>query len=245
MLAHPPSPNPTTSTHTTTNEFTMNIAVQLGRKKGGFSAEFCRTDRRHAITLANPVNWFVIRWRNRPWRNGDLEWLVYLSRGRCTVGEHVGCGGDDVDGEADEECADGRVDGAEEGEDDGEEPDGDDDGEAGESAEADAGGGVDPDDLLPHEVERRAGEAEGDELVDQHQDHRRVPPPRLRQQGERVGVRQQLVAERPVHRRRRRKRQREHIQRRQQVDVLELLGLPHRVHYLPAPIDVSRFEVKK
>lgn len=41
MLAHPPNPNPTTNTHTTINAFTMYIAVQLGRKNGGFSAAFC------------------------------------------------------------------------------------------------------------------------------------------------------------------------------------------------------------
>jgi hypothetical protein len=40
MLAHPPMPKPTTSTHTTMNRFTRNIPVQLGRKKGGFSAAF-------------------------------------------------------------------------------------------------------------------------------------------------------------------------------------------------------------
>jgi hypothetical protein len=159
---------------------------------------------------------------------------AYQSGGRGAVREHVGEGRDDVDGEADEERADGGVDGPEEGEDDGEEPDGDDDGEADQRAEEDAPGDVHPHRLLPHEVERRAREAEGDELVDQHQHHRRVAPRRPRQQREGVGVRQQLVAERPVHGRRRRKRQREHVQRRQQVDVLELARLPHRVHDLPA-----------
>jgi hypothetical protein len=38
MLAHPPNPNPTTSTHTTINVFTTYMTVQLGRKSGGFSA---------------------------------------------------------------------------------------------------------------------------------------------------------------------------------------------------------------
>jgi len=146
----------------------------------------------------------------------------------------VGEGGDDVDGEADEERADGGVDGPEEGEDDGEEPDGDDDGEADQRAEEDARRLVHAHRLLPHEEERGAREPEGDELVDQHQHHRRVAPRRPRQQREGVGVRQQLVAERPVHGRRRRQRQREHVHRRQQVDVLEPARLPHRVHDLPA-----------
>jgi hypothetical protein len=42
MLAHPPNPKPTTSTHTTTKVLTTYMAVQLGMKKGGFSAAFCQ-----------------------------------------------------------------------------------------------------------------------------------------------------------------------------------------------------------
>ncbi|URD82061.1 C-terminal domain phosphatase-like [Musa troglodytarum] len=125
--------------------------------------------------------------------------------------------GNDVDGEADEESAHGGVDGAEEGEDDGQEPDGDDHGKPGEGAQADALGVVHSDRLLPHEVQRGAGEAEGDELVDQHQDDGGVPPPRLGQQREGVGVRQKLVAEGPVGGGRRRQRQGEHVHRGQQV----------------------------
>ena len=158
----------------------------------------------------------------------------YLSCRLRPVGEHVCHGGDDVDGEADEERPYGGVDGPEEGEDDGQEPDGDDDGEAGQGAEEDALGVVHPDHLLPHEVERGAGEAEGDELVDQHQDDGGVPPPRLGQQREGVGVRQKLVAEGPVGGGRRWQRQGEHVHRGHQVDVLELLRLPHGVHDLPA-----------
>ena len=41
ILAHPPNPKPTTSTHTTINAFNTYMAVQLGMKKGGFSAAFC------------------------------------------------------------------------------------------------------------------------------------------------------------------------------------------------------------
>jgi len=41
ILAHPPNPKPTTSTHTTINAFNAYMAVQLGMKKGGFSAAFC------------------------------------------------------------------------------------------------------------------------------------------------------------------------------------------------------------
>lgn len=41
MLAHPPIPNPMTSTHPTIKMFTRNIAFQLGRKNGGFSEAFC------------------------------------------------------------------------------------------------------------------------------------------------------------------------------------------------------------
>ena len=153
---------------------------------------------------------------------------------RGAEGDHVGEGGDDVDGEADEEGADGGVDGAEEGEDDGEEPDGHDDGEPRGGALAEAAAVVESDELLPDEVERRAGEAEGDELVDEHEHHRGVAPRRPRQQRQRVRVRQQRVPERPVRRRRRRQRQRQYVHRRQQVDRLELLRPPHRVHYLPA-----------
>jgi hypothetical protein len=42
MLAHPPSPNPTTKIHKTMNAFKTYTAVQLGRKKGGFSTAFCK-----------------------------------------------------------------------------------------------------------------------------------------------------------------------------------------------------------
>ncbi|RWW03701.1 hypothetical protein GW17_00033112 [Ensete ventricosum] len=158
----------------------------------------------------------------------------YLSCRWRPVGEHMCQSGDDVDGEADEESAHRGVDGTKEGEDDGQEPDGDDDGKPGEGAQADALGVMHSDHLLPHEVQRGAGEAEGDELVDQHQDDGGVPPPRLGQQREGVGVRQKLVAEGPVGGGRRRQRQGEHVHRGQQVDVLELLRFPHRVHDLPA-----------
>jgi len=141
---------------------------------------------------------------------------------------------DDVDGEADEERPHGGVDGPKEREDDGEEPDGHDDGEPGGGALAEAAAVVEADELLPDEVERRAGEAEGDELVDEHEHDGGVAEGRPREQRQRVGVRQQLVPERPVHARRRRQRQRQHVQRRHQVDRLELLRPPHRVHDLPA-----------
>lgn len=39
-LAHPPKPNPTIRTQTTTKAFKTYIAVQLGMKNGGFSAAF-------------------------------------------------------------------------------------------------------------------------------------------------------------------------------------------------------------
>ncbi|BAS83226.1 Os03g0244650, partial [Oryza sativa Japonica Group] len=147
---------------------------------------------------------------------------------RGAEGDHVREGGDDVDGEADEEGADGGVDGPEEGEDDGEEPDGHDDGEPRGGALEEAAAVVESDELLPDEVERRAGEAEGDELVDEHEHHGGVPERRARQQRQRIRVREQLVPERPVHARRRRQRQRQHVQRRHQVDRLELLRPPHR-----------------
>jgi hypothetical protein len=54
MLAHPPNPNPTTRTHTTINELTTNIAVQLGKKNGGFSAAFCKTVKNKKVNL-NPT----------------------------------------------------------------------------------------------------------------------------------------------------------------------------------------------
>lgn len=46
----------------------------------------------------------------------------YLTSGGLAIGEHVSDGRDDVNGEADEEGANGGVDGAEEGEDYGQEP---------------------------------------------------------------------------------------------------------------------------
>jgi hypothetical protein len=143
---------------------------------------------------------------------------------------------DDVDGETDEERSHGGVDGPEEGEDDGEEPDGHDHGEPRGGALAHAAAVVQADELLPHEVERRAREAEGDELMHQHQHHGGVAPRRARQKRQRVRVGQKLVPERPVHGRRGRQRQRQHVQRRHQVDRLELLRPPHRVHDLPARI---------
>ena len=155
-----------------------------------------------------------------------------LPGGRRRERRHVRHRRDDVDGEADEEGSDGGVDGAEEGEDDGEEPDGEHDGEPRRRAAEHAGAAVDADGLLPHEVERRAGEAEGDELVDEHEHHRGVAPRRPRQQREGVGVVQQRVPERPVHRRRRRQRQRQHVRRRGEVDHLEPPRPPHGVHDL-------------
>lgn len=172
----------------------------------------------------------------------------YLAGGGSAVGDHVGEAGDDVDGEADEESANGGVDGAEEREDDGEEPDGDDDGEAGEGAKGDAFGVVNADHLLPDEVERRTGEAEGDELVDQHQHHRRVAPPRLRKQRKGVGVVEKAVAERPVHGGGGRQSQGEDVESCHEVDELELLRLPHGVHYLTeakASLDLNKLITQK
>jgi hypothetical protein len=165
--------------------------------------------------------------------------ITYLPRLRRPEGDHVRERRDDIDGEADEERADGGVDGPEEGEDDGEEPDGDDDGEPGGGALAEAAAVVEADELLPDEVERGAGEAEGDELVDEHEHHGGVAEGRPREQRQRVGVRQQLVAERPVGGGGGREGQRQHVQRRQQVDGLELLRTPHRVHDLPAYVCIN------
>lgn len=88
---------------------------------------------------------------------------VLSGRGR-PEGEHVGQGGDDVDGEGDEEGADGGVDGAEEGENDGQKPNGDDHRQSRHRPFADALRLVHPDQLLPHEVQRRACEPERYEL---------------------------------------------------------------------------------
>jgi hypothetical protein len=159
---------------------------------------------------------------------------TYLARLRGPEGDHVRQRRDDVDGKADEQGSHGGVNGAEEGEDDGEEPDGHDNGEARGGTLAEALAVVEADELLPHEVERGAREAEGDELVDEHEHHGDVAPPRAREQRQRVRVRQQRVAECPVGGRRGRQRQRHHVHRRQEVDGLELLGPPHRVHDLPA-----------
>lgn len=42
MLAHPPNPKPTTKAQTTTKALNTYMPVQLGKKKGGFSAAFCK-----------------------------------------------------------------------------------------------------------------------------------------------------------------------------------------------------------
>jgi len=94
---------------------------------------------------------------------------------------------------------------------------------------------VHADELLPDEVERGAGEAEGDELVDEHEHDGGVPKVGAREEGEVVRVVQELVAEGPVDGGGRRQRQRQHVQRGGQVDELELLRLPHGVHDLAAP----------
>ena len=89
---------------------------------------------------------------------------TYLTGGCGSEGDHVRQRRDDVDGEADEQRADGGVDGPEEGEDDGQEPDGHHDGETRGGAQRHAPRLVHADQLLPHEVERRAREPERDEL---------------------------------------------------------------------------------
>ena len=96
--------------------------------------------------------------------NGSGVKRTYHARGRRAEGEDVRQCRDDVDGEADEQRADGGVDGPEEGKDDGQEPDGHHDGQPSQRALEDALGVVHPDHLLPHEVERRAREPERDEL---------------------------------------------------------------------------------
>ena len=85
------------------------------------------------------------------------------SSGGAEVG-HVCRAGDDVDGECDEQGADGGIDGAEEGEGDGEEPDGEHHRDAAEGSEEQALGVVHADELLPHEVEGRHRESDCDEL---------------------------------------------------------------------------------
>lgn len=44
------------------------------------------------------------------------------------------------------------------------------------------------DDFLPHKVEWRAGEPEGDELMDEHENYCSVPETIFGQEGECVGV---------------------------------------------------------
>jgi len=41
MLAHPPNPNPTTKTHTTTNTFMEYNPTQPPNLDGGLSTAFC------------------------------------------------------------------------------------------------------------------------------------------------------------------------------------------------------------
>ncbi|RWV90198.1 hypothetical protein BHE74_00033162 [Ensete ventricosum] len=81
--------------------------------------------------------------------------------------------------------------------------------------------------------------------MDQHQHHRRVTERRPGQKRERVRVVEQRIAEGPVHARRRRQRERQHVQSGQQVDGLELLRLPHGVHDLPVTFTLTEQVIGK
>uniref|UniRef100_A0A0A9ES87 Uncharacterized protein n=1 Tax=Arundo donax TaxID=35708 RepID=A0A0A9ES87_ARUDO len=52
MLAQPPKPKPTTSTHATTNALMMNVPVQLPTNRGGGSTAFSR-----AVAERNVIMW--------------------------------------------------------------------------------------------------------------------------------------------------------------------------------------------
>lgn len=69
--------------------------------------------------------------------------------------------------------------------------------------------------------------------MNEHQDNSSITEPSLREEREGIGVVEELIPERPVHRAGRWEGQGEHIQRGYQVDVLEFLWLPHCMHYLP------------
>ena len=71
--------------------------------------------------------------------------------------------------------------------------------------------------------------------MDEHEDDSGVAETGAREEGEGVGVVEEHVAEGPVDGGGRRQRQRQHVERGHQVDELELLRFPHRVHDLPAP----------
>lgn len=94
--------------------------------------------------------------------------MKYLAGYGGSEGEHVSEWWDDVDCEADEQRTHSRVDGPKEGEDDSEEPYGDHHRQPRRRPLAQAAAVVEADGLLPHEVQRRAREPEGDELVDEH-----------------------------------------------------------------------------
>jgi len=57
-LAHPPNPMPITKIYPHNMMFIMNMAVQLGRKNGGFSTELCILIKKKIKTLEKiPVIW--------------------------------------------------------------------------------------------------------------------------------------------------------------------------------------------
>lgn len=70
-------------------------------------------------------------------------------------------------------------------------------------------------------------------LVYEHQHYRHIARGASWEQRQGVGVREKCISEGPVHCHCGGDCQREHVQRRQQENVLELAGFVHGVHDLP------------
>lgn len=75
--------------------------------------------------------------------------------------------------------------------------------------------------------------------MDEHEDDSGIAEAGLGEEGEGVGVGEELVAEGPIHGGGGGQGEGEDVESGEQVDVLELLGLPHCVHNFPA-ISFSR-----
>lgn len=72
--------------------------------------------------------------------------------------------------------------------------------------------------------------------MDEHKNNGSITPSSLGKERESIGVVEKLVAECPVYGGGGRQRQRKHVQCGHQIDIFELLRLPHGVHNLPAKV---------
>jgi hypothetical protein len=61
MLAHPPNPNPTTNTHTTTKMFMVYDPAQPPKNDGGLSTAFCELRKRRKkkkVSFLHIISWY-------------------------------------------------------------------------------------------------------------------------------------------------------------------------------------------